>query len=424
MKGYDSGKHRFRYTIVAKVILAILLSAASIKLGILGGNIFSKWDKGIIEKIDTETYRSNLRFTLPIIGTIYNSGNVGISLSEHAKETLETIFHFDMNNTPTILCFQSPYFRSFYINDYQKQFAEGMDSKPYFYIAETKESEGTGNKGKNEDKHGLNPTSPSSSIFYTANESDRGGTPENNPITINEIAINNNETSYKIDVKEIMSKSLDIEFDKKGPKVLIYHTHTNESYIKDLKDLNKSGIPNRTMDTRYSVVRVGEELAGILRKKYDIEVIHNATVHNYPSDDGCYGRSLNTATNILKSYPSIKIILDIHRDGLGEKKLRLTNKVNNKEAARVMFVVGTDGTGLEHPKWRENLRLAIRLQQKLNDRYPGLTRPIYISHNRYNQHLANGALIIEVGGDGNTIGECLESAKYLAEVIGEIINNK
>jgi stage II sporulation protein P len=89
-----------------------------------------------------------------------------------------------------------------------------------------------------------------------------------------------------------------------------------------------------------------------------------------------------------------------------------------------MFVVGTDATGLEHPNWRENLKLAITLQQKLNEKYPGITRPIYISYNRYNQHLTPGSLIVEVGGDGNTIDECLESTKYLAEVINEVINNK
>jgi len=162
--------------------------------------------------------------------------------------------------------------------------------------------------------------------------------------------------------------------------------------------------------------------AQTLRKKYGIEVIHNATVHNHPSDTGAYGRSLNTAANILKSYPSIKIVLDIHRDGLGEGKLRVATKINNKDAAKIMFVVGTDGTGLEHPNWRENLKLAIKLQQKLNEKYPGITRPIYISRNRYNQHLTNGSLIVEIGG--NTINECLESTKYLAEVLNDVINNK
>lgn len=153
-------------------------------------------------------------------------------------------------------------------------------------------------------------------------------------------------------------------------------------------------------------------------------MIHNATVHNQPSDTGAYGRSLNTATNILKSYPSIKIVLDIHRDGLGESKLRVASKINGKDTAKIMFVVGTDGTGLEHPNWRENLKLALKLQQKLNEKYPGITRPVYMSRNRYNQHLTNGSLIVEIGGDGNTINECLESAKYLAEVLNEVINNK
>ena len=214
-----------------------------------------------------------------------------------------------------------------------------------------------------------------------------------------------------------METPLKLNSQKRGPKVLIYHTHTTESFITDLGELEKTGIPNRTTDATNNVVRVGEELAQILRKKYNIEVIHNSTIHNYPSDTGAYGRSLNTASNILTSYPSIQIVIDIHRDGIEGKKLRTVTEINEKKVAKIMFVVGTD-----HPQWKENLKLAITLQNMLNEKHPGITRPIYMSKYRYNQHLSNGALIIEIGGDGNLISECLESTKYLAEVINEVLN--
>lgn len=424
MKRYDSRKNRPRINGVLKALLIIILSVAAIKLGMLGGDILFRWDKKIIRKVDIENYRSNLKTTLPIIDTIYNSGNISFSLTGYMKDVVQGIFHFDMNSPATILGAQSPYYYSYYIDGYQKHIAHNGSSKPYFYIAEIEKTD-----GKNDEKDGTKgaapePTYPASSISYSVDEDDRKGTPENNTVTYNEIAINNNDTDYEIDIKELMSEPLNLNFDKKGPKVLIYHTHTNEGYLKDISELEKNGIPSRTTDARYSVVRVGEELANHFRKKYGIEVIHNATMHNYPSDTGCYARSLNTATSILKSYPSIKIVLDIHRDGIGQNKLRVATQINNKSVARIMFVVGTDTTGLEHPKWRENLKFAITLQQKLNEKYPGITRPIYMSYNRYNQHLTPGALIVEIGGDGNTIDECLESTKYLAEVINEVISNK
>ncbi|HOQ36166.1 MAG TPA: stage II sporulation protein P [Acetivibrio sp.] len=425
MKRYILKKSRIKIKGVFKVLLIIILSVMAIKLGTIGGDILFRWDKKIIRSIDVENYRSNLKATLPIIDTIYNSGNVSVSLTGYIKDVIQGIFHFDMDSPATILGAQSPYFFSYYIDGYQKQLAQNQGSKPYFYIAEIEGSDIPKDEKKNPEKSAPEPTYPASSISYTVEEDDRKGTPENNPVTYNDIAISNNDTNYKIDIKELMSEPLKLNFDKKGPKVLIYHTHTNEAYLKDISELEKSGVPSRTNDARYNVVRIGEELANIFRKKYGIEVIHNATMHNYPSDTGCYARSLNTATSILKSYPSIKIVLDLHRDGLGgEKKLRVATQINNKSVARIMFVVGTDAAGLEHPNWRENLKLAITLQQKLNEKYPGITRPIYISYNRYNQHLTPGALIVEIGGDGNTIDECLESTKYLAEVISEVINNK
>jgi stage II sporulation protein P len=118
------------------------------------------------------------------------------------------------------------------------------------------------------------------------------------------------------------------------------------------------------------------------------------------------------------------MVIDVHRDALKDNQLRVVTDINGKKAAKIMFVVGTDATGLTHPNWKENLKLAITLQKKLDNKYPGLTRPILISYNRYNQHLTNGAMLVEVGGDGNLMSECLESSKYLAEVIGEVINNK
>jgi len=231
-----------------------------------------------------------------------------------------------------------------------------------------------------------------------------------------------NETDYEFNIDKLLKEPLNLEADRKGPRVLIIHTHTTESYINTLDDLKNKDVPTRNRDERYNVVRVGEELAKHLRKEYGIEVIHNGTIHDYPTYNGSYGRSLSTVDKILKSYPSIKVVLDIHRDALGDgNKLRLETKVNGKSAAKVMFVVGTDSKRLPHPKWKQNLKFALNMQKTLNKKYSGLTRHIYISKNRYNQHMAEGAMIIEIGGDGNTMDEALKSTKYLAEAISKVI---
>lgn len=433
MKNYNVKKKGFKFSRILKIFLIVLLAAAAIKLGTVGGDMLYRSDKKIIRSIEVETYRSTLNLSLPIIDTIYNSGKISISFSGQIKGLIKDIFHFDLNSPVTILSAQSPYFYSYYVGDYKRHLAQGQSSEPYFYIAELETPDGKDVENKDKENPVPEPTSPASSIFY-GGEDDRESTPDNSAITHNKIAFNySGDTRYKdhieklikdkIDIDKLMKEPLKFSFDKKGPKVLIYHTHTNEGYLKDLSQLDKKGIPSRTTDARYSVVRVGEELAQIFRKKYGIEVIHNATIHNYPNDNVAYGKSLNTATSILKSYPSIRLVLDIHRDGLDDKKLRIVNKVHKKDVAKIMFVIGTD-TRFNHPNWLENMKLAIKLQNKLNEKYPGLARPIYISHNRYNQHLGNGSLIVEIGGDGNTIDECMESTKYLAEVINETINNK
>lgn len=141
MKRYILKKSRIKIKGVFKVLLIIILSVMAIKLGTIGGDILFRWDKKIIRSIDVENYRSNLKATLPIIDTIYNSGNVSVSLTGYIKDVIQGIFHFDMDSPATILGAQSPYFFSYYIDGYQKQLAQNQGSKPYFYIAEIEGSD-------------------------------------------------------------------------------------------------------------------------------------------------------------------------------------------------------------------------------------------------------------------------------------------
>jgi len=408
-KRYRHKKAKRIFFTVLKIISVMGLAVLAIKIGVAGGNLLYNSDKAIIASIDVDNYRSALSNSLPIIDTIYNSGTSSNSLSGHVKGLLNDLFHFDLNDPMTILNAQSSLFNNYYNSDYQKLLAENStsDYKRFNFSVIAKEED---------------YADPVISSIYVE-ESEEQNINDDDAVSYGKIAINN-DTKYKIDVEEIMKEPLKLNFSKKDPEILIYHTHTTESYLKDISKLNKEGVQTRSSDNRLNVVRVGEELAQLFRKEYGVEVIHNAAVHDYPGTSGAYGRSLNTASNILKSYPSIKMVIDVHRDALKDNQLRVVTDINGKKAAKIMFVVGTDATGLTHPNWKENLKLAITLQKKLDNKYPGLTRPILISYNRYNQHLTNGAMLVEVGGDGNLMSECLESSKYLAEVIGEVINNK
>jgi len=257
-----------------------------------------------------------------------------------------------------------------------------------------------------------------SSISWEIEDDDE--TDKTETVEQEKIAIKNN-TKFKIDVAKLLKEPLKLDMSKKGPKVLIYHTHTSESYVLKESDLGKKDVPSFNSNPKYSVVRVGEELAKHL-KKYGIETLHNGTVHDKVRD-AAYGVAIDTLESYKKSYPSIQVYIDIHRDAVSsdKPKLRMTKEINGKNCAQIMFVVGADGT-LPHPQWQENLKFVLKLQQKLNEKYPGLAKPILIVGKRYNQHISNQAILVEVGGDGNLLSECIETTKYLAEVLNDVLN--
>ena len=402
-----------------KTILFILMAVISIKIGMIGGEALLSLNIRVVEIIDVENFKGTLNFSLPVINTVYNSGNISVSFTGEIKKIIKGIFGFDLNTPVTILNSQSPIFYTYYIRDYKPDLAQEIEEESGGGISYENVTPSVPEESEKK------PEEPASSISYEEDTEKRELVEEKiERDTSGKIALHN-ETKYKINIDELVKAPLKIKLDKKGPKVLVFHTHTTESYLKSSKEIGKTGIPSWSQNPQNSVVRVGEEIAQILRKSYGIEVIHNGTIHDYPSYNGAYGRSMNTVSKILKSYPSIKVVLDIHRDGLGvrDKKLRVVKSVNGKNAAQVMFVIGTD-KNIPHPNWRENLKLALKLQERLNVISPGLAKPIYLSVNRYNQHLSNGALIIEVGGDGNTLAECLESTKYLSKAINEVVNKK
>lgn len=208
-----------------------------------------------------------------------------------------------------------------------------------------------------------------------------------------------------------------------GPKILIVHTHGSEAYTMPPGQEYEASSEYRTLDCNYNVVRVGDELAAELEKA-GINVLHDPSLHDYPEYSGAYGRSLAAVEKAMEEHPSISLVLDIHRDAITDadgSPYKVVSGVAGVNAAQMSFIIGTDGGGLEHPGWRENLKFAAALQQRLLDRYPTLMRPVSVRNSRYNQHVTPGALLVEMGAAGNSLDEALLSARLLGGAIAEIL---
>ena len=224
-----------------------------------------------------------------------------------------------------------------------------------------------------------------------------------------------NETEFPL-TEEILKP--DTNF-KNSKNILIFHTHTCESYTASETNNYQMEGNYRTTNLDFNVGRVGRELANFL-KNHNFNVTHDATYHDFPAYSGSYDRSYTTVGNILQNNIDTEIIFDIHRDSIGDSGYAPTVKIGDEYAAQIMFVIGTNGGGLEHPNWVQNLKTAIKIQEKANEKYPGLFKPIMLRNSRYNQNMAPGASIIEVGATGNTLEQSINSMKYLSEILAEI----
>ena len=223
-----------------------------------------------------------------------------------------------------------------------------------------------------------------------------------------------NETGYDLSDEDLNYDKLKID----KSNIIIFHTHTCESYTSSKKYSYTPTGNYRTTDLKYSVARVGDELTNYL-KKYNFNVTHNKTYHDYPAYNGSYSRSLSTVSGILKKTKA-DIIIDLHRDAIGSYSgYAPTVRIGDEECAQIMFVIGTDGGKLKHPNWKSNLQFAIKLQELANKEYPGLFKPIIVRNSRYNQHLGKAACIIEVGSTGNKLEQCLNSMKYLSKILND-----
>lgn len=227
-----------------------------------------------------------------------------------------------------------------------------------------------------------------------------------------------NESKYEL-TEDMLTPNINLENKK---DIIIYHTHTCESYTQSAGFEYMPSGNFRTTDLNFSVVRVGRELKNRLTN-YGFNVVHNETYHDYPAYSGSYNRSLTSVKNELVANPNTQMVIDLHRDAVGEGgKYAPTVKIGDDYVAQIMFVIGTDGGGLTHKDWVQNLKFAIKIVQKGNELYPGLFKPIMVRNSRYNQHVAKAATIMEIGATGNTMEQCLNSMKYLSKVMDEALN--
>lgn len=216
--------------------------------------------------------------------------------------------------------------------------------------------------------------------------------------------------------------NITIELGSSQPQVLIMHTHTTESYEPIKRDWYDASVSSRTRDSSKNVVAVGETLARELAAR-GISVLHDGTIHDYPAYSGAYDRSEETIRAALEEYPSIKVIIDLHRDAIENSdgsRVAPTVQINGKSAAQFMIITGCDdGRFGNMPNYMENFRLACLIQNSAEELYEGLARPVLFDYRNYNQHISTGSLLIEVGGHANSFDE----AEYTGELLGEILAN-
>ena len=205
--------------------------------------------------------------------------------------------------------------------------------------------------------------------------------------------------------------------DNTMPQILIYHTHSQETYIDSM--------PN---DENTSIMGVGEHLSNILRTKYGYNVIHHMGKYDVDGRDYAYSNAMSDIENVLAQNPSVEVIIDLHRDETNADT-RLVTNIQNKTMAKFMFFNGLsytrelgELTSLPNPYVQDNLSFAFQMQLFAEEYYPGLTRRIYLKGYRYNMHYRPKTLLIELGSQTNTVEEAMNSCEPLAHIISEVLN--
>lgn len=239
------------------------------------------------------------------------------------------------------------------------------------------------------------------------------------------ICVKNATATKSINIEKVLKEPVDLQtVDKSQPAVLIFHTHTTEGYELLDRGFYTNSYTGRGENTSKNMVRVGDEIAKMLEEA-GYKVIHDTEIHD-KKYTGAYDHSKKSVEAYLKKYPSIQVVLDIHRDAIhlsNGNKIKPTAEINGKKAAQIMIITGAEeGKVTDFPDWEYNLRFALKLQQTCETMYPGLMRPVFFAQRKYNMNLSHCNLLLEMGSDANTLDEAAYSGRLVGTAIAKILD--
>ena len=217
-----------------------------------------------------------------------------------------------------------------------------------------------------------------------------------------------------------------VEWNSPEPQILIMHTHATEDYRLSAGLWFSPDDGSRSTDRNINMCAVGRVMTDTLNAA-GLNTLHDETLNDYPSYTGSYSNSRAVVQQYLSQYPSIKIVLDVHRDAIETEsgsRMAPVCTVNGRQAAQVMIICGSDnGTTVKLPNWRQNLRFAAAWEKAMEGMYSGFTRSTLLSYRFYNQDLTTGSLLIEIGGHGNNLNEALYAGQLAAQGLVEALKS-
>lgn len=243
--------------------------------------------------------------------------------------------------------------------------------------------------------------------------------------TVKGVSVKNTTATKKPDFEALINQGISLEIpDKSEPLVLIFHTHTTESYLLADNGVFYSDYQTRSTDSSKNMVRVGDEICRALEEN-GIGCIHDTAIYD-ESYEGAYARSRESVKKYLEQYPSIQIILDVHRDAIyysDTERCKPTAVIDGKKAAQIMIITGAEeGYVTDFPDWEENLSFALAFQKTAQESFQGLMKPLYFCQRKYNMDLGKISLLFEMGTDANTLDEAMYSGYLAGMVLAQIIN--
>ena len=234
-----------------------------------------------------------------------------------------------------------------------------------------------------------------------------------------------NETPYLPDVERLLAQELTWGENHGQPLVLILHTHSSERYLPKGTTCIEGVVGDvaYSKDAAENVLAAGDALSRALNEK-GITAIHCTVMHDDPTLGGSYSRAEKTIERYLEIYPTIRLVIDLHRDAVTTAEGSLVRSRSEEGGAQVMAVIGTDANGTPHPYWQDNLALALQLRDRMNGEARGACRPVSLRNASYNQEMARYSLLLEIGTVANSPEEATAAARAVGEALAALLQSR